>query len=211
MSKYLITSLGDQAKDYFKERLDEKESLTLSKYSRDNIDLKKGEILTLSPNYLSPEKLNHFNWSILVHQPNWSAKNRDLPYKKADFSAWLTKEIREFLSINGNNYCIMEAASDYPQKGIITRFPFKNVLYKGEPYYILDQKDSIETIKESIKYNTSYHPLGIGIFTSIVDLDKYINSQNIITSEEFFKVALENTKKIYIDAYDWESYLIWEK
>lgn len=207
MNSFKQYHLDTKAYDYFKERLDQ--GLTLTTYLK-KIDLKKGQIVTFAPDNLSKEHLLNFNSSIVFGEP--ISENKVQKVDNNLTSKWLVKQIKYFLAQSRNNYCICEEADDFPQKGIITRFPFRNVLYKdGEPYYILDCNDSEETILEAVRQNTAYFPLGMGVFTTIENMSSYFSNKDYINNNEFFKIVAKNTQKIYIQAYDHEGYVLWEK
>jgi hypothetical protein len=205
-TKFQTYHLNSTANAYFAERLTE--GLTLSKHLKKFVDLTKGKVNTFAPANLSHEQLHAFNGCIL---------NEDIPENGIQAidnkltTEWLVEKIKSFLAESKNNYCIFERPDDYPQNGVIPRFPFWNVLYKdGEPYYILGYNDSKENILEAIMQNTSYSPLGMGIFTKIENINSYFSDKDHLGKEDFFKIAAESTEKIYIQAYDHEGYLLWE-
>lgn len=223
---YKIHNLGNKAETYFKDRfnapltitsfIDGKPSLienlpngqTLSIFLKKNIRLNEGKIITYAPSSLTGERLLIFDLAFLKPSiPPVTVVELD----NTIVNEWLVNEIKSFLAQSKDNYCIFEDGDAFPSEKIIARFPFKNVLFKRELYYILDNKDSDEVILEAIVQNSSYWPLGMGIFTTIKHISSYFSDKDHIKSEEFFEIAAKNTQKIYIQAYDAEGYVLWEK
>lgn len=197
---YKIFQLSKKAEKHFIERFNN--GLTLTSFIKERIHLNEGKIITYASSALNKNQLLNFDGSNIL--------DKNLTTNITNY--WLMNQIKIFLSQSKNNYCILERADDYPQKGVITRFPFWNVLYKdGEPYYILNNKDSEETILEAIMQNSSYWPLGMGIFTTIENILSYFSDKDHIKHEEFFEVAAKNTQKISVQAYDNIGYVLWEK
>lgn len=203
---FQIYQLDPKAYDYIADRLDD--GLTLTKRLKKVIDFSKGNVLTYAPINLTPKSLVNFNGSIIDSPISEDGVQK---VDNEQTSKWLVGQMRSFLSYSKDYYCIFEEADGYPASKVISRYPFKNVLYKQERYYIIDNRDSDEDILEAIVQSSSFYPLGMGIFTSIENISTYFSDNDHIEKEEFFEVAAKNTQKIYIQAYDHDGYVLWER
>jgi hypothetical protein len=204
---YHIFKLERSANDFIIDRL--KIPTMLSKSLLNKIDIRKGGAFTFFPDYIDEDLLKHYrNGGLLkldeakiikgegiriINVPNTTDGLVDYIYN------YLRKE---------EGIIVIENLLAKPNYDYVKRSKFKKVIVDEDVYYLLSNKDNKEQILDVIK-SCSSKPEAIGIFTKNLDLELYFKQK--VSGKSLISTAIENLNRLFIEAYDHEGYIIWEK
>jgi len=194
------------------------EGLTLSKYILNKHNLEQGRIFTILPSTVSEDELYQFTIGGKLPVPEDKVQIINLkgqivriePLLNTDdwLIRWLYNCIRNF----SNLIAIFEG--DFkPSYLRITKLRSRLMIYRNEVYHFFtatDIKPKSNLIKYTINEAATFPLRGFLISIDQSNLQKWQGNLIKINKNDIKLLAL-NVKKIIVGAYDFESYLIWEK
>ncbi len=205
---YKVFQLDYKAVEYIKKRLQIELQTPLSEFLNSKLDLSQGHIFTLLPEYVGKEKhkLEDFKKGGLLSLDNMQTVS------SKDFTAievpstidGLVEYAFTYLQTTKQNIIVIESILEEPNDESVKNSKFHIKITKKSVYYLLTNKENRETISEIIKKCSSF-PEALGIFTTFEAKKSDQSDQN------FLQEAFSNIKGLFIEAYDHEGYIIWEK
>lgn len=216
MNEYKKIVLGISARSYIEKCLGY--GCSLSKYILDYIDLKTGQIIVELPEQSSFERIEDYDHGILPEPPKaewYRVEEKDgtksvwvpiHPFKK-----YIIGTIRSFLISDQNNICIIEDPMAKPTDEWLHETLSNIIQYQNEIYHLIRAGEHSNSEIEGIlnQVNVVWPPL-TGFLISL-PIGQGVN----ITKQELkpilIKTMAENLEKLFVKAYDGETYLIWHK
>lgn len=206
LPNYKVFQLDLKAVDFIRNRL--KVTTPLSDLLNKKLNLRKGNVFTFFPEYVNNDKYKLENFqeggilyldkSKIVSSLKWTAV--EVPRTTDGLIEYILKYVQK----DKNNIVIVENILAKPEYEYIKNSKFDIKTIDDSVYYILTKKDDSQTILEILKECSSV-PEAIGVFSSIENKEKFL------TDEAFLQVITKNIFGLFIEAYDHEGYLIWEK
>ncbi|MFA0761391.1 MAG: hypothetical protein HZLCBSQH_001499 [Candidatus Fervidibacterota bacterium] len=191
---------------------------TLSKYILSRYNLEQGRIFTILPDTVIEDELYQFTTGGKLSVPQdkiqiikikgQTIRIEPLP----NISDWLINWLYDYIKNYPNVIAIFEnnVRPTYP---CVAKFRSRLMIYRNEIYHFLtfwDIKHRYNLIKYTIK-EADFFPLrGFLISIEQTTLQKWQRNKVKITNSDI-KLLAQNVEKIIVGAYDFESYLIWEK
>ena len=207
LTNYKVFQLDHNAVEFIKDRLHILLQTPLSEFINSKLDLSKGHVFTLFPDYVRGEKykLENFNEGGILHLDNSKiVSSKDLlAIEVPNTIDVLVEYTFRYLQKNLYNTVVIENILAKPEDEIVKNSNFSIKLIDESVYFILNNKDDRGTILDVIKECSSI-PEAIGIFT-------LIEKEENLSNEVFLREAVNNITGLYVEAYDHEGFLIWEK
>ncbi len=213
-SEYHIYKLGSTAFEYVKKHLSY--GHTLAQYLLTTTDIATGEVVVALPKDSHFDRLYSFDQSILepptekIYQRIDNNGNYNPVTRKPIYYSYLVDSIRSYLNANPWNICIIQDYNAKPHDAWLSHYNGNMFTFGAEIYHPLTGADLPNSvIEQAVERGHSW--TSIGFFTSWSQCKALREKERKeITQQELFCLA-ERIQKIYIGAYDFEAFLIWNK
>lgn len=108
-----------------------------------------------------------------------------------------------------NQVCIIEDTLSKPQDPYLSLLNTKLMIYDDEVYHVFTREDIAKIKNNFLRIKTA--PTFIGAITSLpIKLIKSFNTKKEVDFEDL-EVIVNGIEKLFVGAYDGESYIIWSK
>jgi len=212
-ANYQKIVLGAEAKNYILKRLSDGNTLTRLLYKP--LSGSCGEVMVAFPKGIAPANLDKFkdggklpaDTSNTSHKQFFGQTLRMVP--TPSFRDFLIETIESFLKEDSENICVFEDNLIKPEDSWIQ--PFKErFFFCGEETYHSIRGCIIkrEEIESAVKLTRSWLPEA-GILTNLDNLNADFLTGGA-TNMDCLKHLVKNTKKLFVEAYDHENFLIWD-
>lgn len=207
MNEFKEIYLGFEAIEYINDCL--KNGNTLAQQLLQSFDIKKGEIVTYLPSYIQENAVKEFYYGGkllgLKDYSESSIKANDYP------TTFLLSLIEKQLQSGDNSICIIENAIAKPQDQCLSLLNVKPKIYNDEVYHIFSAEDVVrDKIKNDFMQIKSV-PTFIGATIVLpINVIKSFKLKRELNFEDF-KTITSGIEKMFVGAYDGESYIIWSK
>lgn len=208
--------LDRRAIDYIYEVLTNSAS-TLAKYFLDEHNLEKGKVFTILPKTVSNKEIYQFTVGRKLPIPKdkikiikigkQTLKVEPIPTTKN----WLARWLYDLLKIHSNSIIIFDGIAK-PNHPWLSKRHSHVMIYRQEVYHFLssNMKLNIALIKHTINEADTFPTRGFFVLSDQVQLQKWQGDWVKISTDDLKSLA-KQTRKVIVGAYDFESYLIWEK
>lgn len=186
---------------------------TISKKALKKINFNIGIFFTFLPlNITEKEALKFDIGGKLVGSNNKIKIDSDLTMiEKPNCDLNLVDEIRDHLQQKTENICVIENYLARPNDPWLNKSTSYLFFFEKEVYHLLLPNDADKDVILNAISESSSIPIFIGFMTSIdPNIQKSIGCKQYI-NEEILTIMAERAEKIFVGAYDGESYLIWSQ
>jgi len=209
--KLVTRKLDSRAIDYIRDTLLE-EGNTLSKLFISNQQLSLGNVFTIVPQNTSEESLYHFNYSIMP-----PGKKRKVKLGKQYVIVeevqttrdWLIHWLYNQLKVSPNLITIFEGDFVFESSQCLTSL----MTYRREVYYyVIGGKDvKVKSIKCAINMGKAFPKIGFVVSLNQDLLSTYKKEKKVKIKKKDLELFSQNIKIAIVGAYDFESFIIWER
>ena len=218
MSKLIDYQLSSEATEYIKQNISDL-GLSLSRMAKKYIDLNKGKVMGILPLDIERQQVIEFGNGGLEYEPslpqttvltNEKVHGKQSEIRLGETTLRLIMYIQEHLKVNKDHLCIMEDMSAEPSFPFL-KYSLSNIkFYQNEVYSVIyNDEVQVQQIWNAIR-DTRSAACHIGLMTSYPENTHILKKTNNLTEDELIILA-QRTEKIFVGAYDMESYLIWSK
>jgi len=209
--KLVTRKLDSRAIDYIRDTLLE-EGNTLSKLFISNQQLSLGNVFTIVPQNTSEEALYRFNYSIMPPGKKWRVKvgkQYVIVEEVQTTDNWLIHWLYNQLKVNPNLIAIFEVDVIFESSHCLTSL----MTYRREVYYyVIGGKDvKVKSIKCAISMASPFPTIGFVVSLNQDLLSTYKKEKEVKIKKKDLELFSQNIKIAIIGAYDFESFIIWER
>jgi len=209
--KLVTRKLDSRAIDYIRDTLLE-EGNTLSKLFISNQQLSLGNVFTIVPQNTSEEALYHFNYGIMPPGKKRRVKvgkQYVIVEKVQTTDDWLIHWLYNQLKVNPNLIAIFEGDVIFESSHCLTSL----MTYRREVYYyVIGGKDvKVKSIKCALSMAKPFPIIGFVVSLNQDLLSAYKKEKEVKIKKKDLELFSQNIKIAIIGAYDFESFIIWER
>jgi len=196
-----------QAFKYLKEQL--VSDKTLSSFLSQQ-DIESGKVYTFVPESTSEEQLYNFEVGGLYPSEKKFVNGTWLSKVINEAKPLVEKIIEDYLSANHGNYCVFEECNGTPNSPWVINSKIEYVYIGDEMYYFFNRENNInEKLKQAFLHSGGWYFLCVLSSLRPYDYNKIEAFHEI--SPMLIEAIAHNTTAFFVDAYDGEGYLMWEK
>ncbi len=194
--EFELIELDERARRYIIDKLNP--PYPLSKAFLETVDLRRGRVLSVWPRQSSRDRIYGFTGAVFSPPRVFSPSHTE---------NWFVDYVCDFLHGQDNRVVVFEVRGPGRDDPLSSRTR-THKLYIGNDvfHYLLGQHNEWETVAQHVNNSTSW--TNWVLFSSLPD--PCILSEGGDLDKDVVNSLIVNAEKCAIDAYDFESYLIWE-